>query len=49
MGEYKVIKILKNDLNFSESSINKLKIFHDCLLEQNKSYVFKLTKVHLNQ
>jgi len=38
MGEYKVIKILKNDLNFSESSINKLKIFHDCLLEQNRTY-----------
>ena len=38
MNEKNVIKILKNDLQFSDLSINKLKTFHDCLLEQNKRY-----------
>ena len=33
-----VIKLLKNELEFSESSIDKLKIFHDCLLDYNKKY-----------
>ena len=38
MNENNVIKILKNDLEFSDLSINNLKIFHDCLLEHNKKY-----------
>ena len=38
MNENDVIKILKNELEFSESSINNLKIFHDCLLECNRRY-----------
>ena len=38
MNENNVIKILKNELEFSDLSINKLKIFHDCLLEHNKKY-----------
>ena len=33
-----VIKLLKSELEFSESSIDKLKIFHDCLLNYNKKY-----------
>ena len=38
MDEYKVIKTLKNELFFSDSSINKLKIFHQSLLEKNRKY-----------
>jgi 16S rRNA (guanine527-N7)-methyltransferase len=38
MNEINVIKVLKTDLNFSDSSIKRLKIFHDLLLEYNKSY-----------
>ena len=38
MDENNVVKILKNDLQFSELSIKKLKIFHDYLLEYNKRY-----------
>ena len=38
MDENNVVKILKNELQFSELSINKLKIFHDYLLEYNKRY-----------
>ena len=38
MDENNVTKILKNDLQFSELSIKKLKIFHDYLLEYNKTY-----------
>ena len=38
MGVKDVIKLLKNELEFSESSIDKLKIFHDCLLDYNKKY-----------
>ena len=38
MNELKVIEILKNDLGFSDSSIIKLKKFHDYLLEYNKRY-----------
>ena len=33
-----VIKLLKSELEFSESSIDKLKTFHDCLLDYNKRY-----------
>ena len=33
-----VIKLLKSELEFSESSIDKLKTFHDCLLDYNKKY-----------
>ena len=38
MNEKNVIKLLKSELDFSDSSINKLKIFHNCLLEYNKKY-----------
>ena len=38
MDELKVIEILKNELGFSDSSIKKLKKFHNYLLEYNKSY-----------
>ena len=38
MDENNVVKILKNELQFSELSINKLKIFHDYLLEYNKRF-----------
>ena len=38
MNEINVIKILKSDLNFSDSSIDKLKTFHDLLLDYNKNY-----------
>ena len=34
----KVIEILKNELEFSDSSIKKLKKFHNYLLEYNKRY-----------
>ena len=38
MDEVKVIEILKNELEFSDSSIKKLKKFHNYLLEYNKLY-----------
>jgi len=38
MNELKAIEILKNDLGFSDSSIKKLKKFHNYLLEYNKRY-----------
>ena len=38
MDENNVVKILKNDLQFSDLSIKKLQIFHDYLLEYNKKY-----------
>ena len=38
MNELKVIKILKDDLGFSDSSIRKLNKFNNYLLEYNKRY-----------
>ena len=38
MEEPRVIEILKNELGFSNSSIKKLKKFHNYLLEYNKRY-----------
>ena len=38
MDELKVIEILKNELGFSDSSIKKLKKFHNYLLGYNKRY-----------
>ena len=38
MNELKAIEILKNELGFSDSSIKKLKKFHNYLLEYNKRY-----------
>ena len=38
MNEFKVIQILKNDLGFSNSSIEKIKKFNNYLLQYNKSY-----------
>jgi len=38
MNELKAIEILKNGLGFSDSSIKKLKKFHNYLLEYNKRY-----------
>ena len=40
MQEYEVIKILKTDLNFNESSINKLKLFSKKLISANQKYNF---------
>ncbi len=38
MSVKNVIKLLKSELEFSDSSIDQLKIFHDCLLNYNRSY-----------
>ena len=38
MNELKVAQILKNDLGFSNSSIEKIKKFNNYLLKYNKSY-----------
>ena len=38
MNELKVTQILKNDLGFSDSSIESIKKFNNQLLEYNKSY-----------
>jgi 16S rRNA (guanine527-N7)-methyltransferase len=38
MDELKVIEILKNEIGFSDSSIKKIKKFHNYLLEYNKRY-----------
>ena len=38
MSVKSVIKLLKSELEFSDSSIDKLKIFHDFLLDYNKKY-----------
>ena len=38
MSDKNVIKFLKSELNFSDLSIDKLKIFHDFLLDYNKKY-----------
>lgn len=38
MNELKVIKILKDDIGFSDSSIRKLNKFNNYLLEYNKRY-----------
>ena len=38
MNELKAIEILRNELGFSDSSIKKLKKFHNYLLEYNKRY-----------
>ncbi len=38
MNEVKVIEILKNDLGFSDISIEKIRKFHNYLLDYNKSY-----------
>ena len=38
MNELKVIQILKNDLGFSNSSIEKIKKFNNYLLQYNKNY-----------
>jgi 16S rRNA (guanine527-N7)-methyltransferase len=38
MDENIVIKVLKNELEFTNSSVDKLKKFHNYLLEYNKNY-----------
>ena len=38
MQELKVINILKNQLNFSDSSVEKIKIYINLLLKENKKY-----------
>ena len=38
MDEFKVIEILKNELGFSDTSIVKLRKFHNYLLDYNKGY-----------
>ncbi len=38
MSDKNVIKVLRNELDFTDLSIDKLKLFHDCLLDYNKKY-----------
>ena len=38
MEVFKAKEILKNKLGYSDLSINKLKLFHNYLLEYNKRY-----------
>ena len=38
MSDKNVIKVLRSELDFTDSSIHKLKLFHDCLLDYNKKY-----------
>ena len=38
MQQLKVINILKNDLNFTDQSIDKLKIFVNLVLQENKNH-----------
>ena len=38
MEEAKVIEILKNELGFSDFSIDRIKKFHNYLIEYNKRY-----------
>ena len=38
MDEFKVIEILKNELGFSDFSIDRIKKFHNYLIEYNKRY-----------
>jgi len=40
MQEQEVIKVLKNDLNFNENSIKKLKLFSDSLILANTKHNF---------
>ena len=40
MQEQEVIKLLQSNLRFSESSINKLKIFVKLVIDANKEYNF---------
>ena len=40
MQEQEVIKILKNDLNFSDASIVKLKLFSESLIKANQKHNF---------
>ena len=49
MSVKNVIKFLKSELEFSDSSVNRLKIFHDCLLNYNKKYnlISKSTEKHI--
>ena len=49
MQENEVIKVLKEDLNFNENSINKLKFFAKSLIEANQNYNFisKKTESHI--
>ena len=49
MQQSDVINILKNDLKFSNDSIDKLKIFSDLVLQANKNYnlIAKSTENHI--
>ena len=38
MQQLQVINILKNDLNFTDQSIEKLKVFTKLVLEENKNH-----------
>ena len=38
MQQLEVINILKNELNFTDHSIEKLKIFTNLVLKENKRY-----------
>ena len=40
MQEQEVIKVLKEDLNYSENSVKKLKLFSNILLEANQNHNF---------
>ena len=49
MQQLEVIKILKNDLNFSDQSIDKLKKFTNLVLKENKNHnlIAKSTENHI--
>ena len=38
MSDKNVIKVLRSELDFTDSSIDKLKLFHNSLLDFNKKY-----------
>ena len=49
MRQLEVINILKNDLNFTDQSIEKLKVFTKLVLEENKNHnlISKSTENHI--
>ena len=49
MQQLEVINILKNDLNFTDQSIEKLKVFTKLVLEENKNHnlISKSTENHI--
>ena len=48
MHEQEVIQILKNDLNFRDESINKLRVFSKTLIEANQKHNFISKNTEIN-